>query len=130
MANRYHSKEVLEAFYAKASEVCRNVFTRTRPTAVEKMDTFIVIRFSVEPNPTSSIHNGAMIVLDCFARDRQGGISNENALDELVSGVCAMAPFDDGWLRCNGTPMPIATRSDGMGFHHTEILFTKLIIEV
>lgn len=130
MANRYHSKEVLEAFYYKAKEVCPNVFTRTRPTAVEKMDRFIVIRFSVEPNPTSSIHNGAVVVADCFARDRQGGISNENVLDDLISGMCAIAPFDDGWLRCNGDARLLSTKSDGMGFHHTEVLFTKLIIEV
>lgn len=127
--NRYKRIEVLQELCEKAGTVCENVYTNTRPTAVEKMDEFIVVRLPQGIDPYADTHNSAFVQMNCFARDRQGGITNENALEGLVDGVVNLLPFNDSLMSCNDTPLVMGTVSDGMGFHSTIIQF-RIVIKI
>lgn len=129
MANRYKRKEVLEELYAKALTVCNNVFLTSRPTATDKMDKFIVVRLPQGIDPYADTHNIAYAQMVCFARDRQGGIENENVMEQMIDGVSALFPFNDALMSCNNTPTVLASISDGMGFHSTIIQF-KVVIKI
>jgi hypothetical protein len=127
--NRYKRIEVLQELCEKAGTVCGNVYTNTRPTAVEKMDEFIVVRLPQGIDPYADTHNTAFVQMNCFARDRQGGITNENVLERLVDGVVNLLPFNDSLMSCNDAPLVMGTVSDGMGFHSTIIQF-RIVIKV
>lgn len=129
MANRYKRKEVLQELYAKASTVCDKVFTSSRPTATEKMDEFIVVRLPQGIDPYADTHNIATVQMNCFVRDRQGGVAREDVMEEMVEGVTAIVPFNDSLMSCNDTPLILNTVSDGMGFHSTIIQF-KIVIKL
>lgn len=129
MANRYKRKEVLEELYAKALTVCNKVFLTSRPTATDKMDKFIVVRLPQGIDPYADTHNIAYAQMVCFARDRQGGIENENVMEQMIDGVSALFPFNDTLMSCNNTPLVLASTSDGMGFHSTIIQF-KVVIKI
>lgn len=129
MANRYKRKEVLQALYAKASAVCDKVFTSSRPTATDKMDEFIVVRLPQGIDPYADTHNIAVVQMNCFVRDRQGGIAREDVMEEMIEGITALTPFNDSLMSCNDTPLILNTVSDGMGFHSTIIQF-KIVIKL
>lgn len=129
MANRYKRKEVLQALYAKASTVCDKVFTSSRPTATDKMDEFIVVRLPQGIDPYADTHNIAVVQMNCFVRDRQGGIAREDVMEEMIEGITALTPFNDSLMSCNDTPLILNTVSDGMGFHSTIIQF-KIVIKL
>lgn len=129
MANRYQRKDVLEALAAKAKTVCDRVYTSSRPTATDKMDAFIVVRLPQGIDPYADTHNIAYVQMNCFVRDRQGGVENVNVMDELIEGVTSLTPFNDELMSCNGSPLVLDTKSDGMGFHSTIIQF-KVVIKL
>lgn len=131
MANRYKGKEVLEALCNMITEanISNNVYTRTRPTATEKMDEFIVIRLPQGIDPYADTHNIAYVQFNCFARDRQGGIVNENVIESMVEGVTSLMPFDTDLMSCNSTPVILEVKTDGMGFHSV-IIQIKIVIKV
>ena len=129
MANRYNRKEVLQALYTKASTVCDKVFTSSRPTATDKMDEFIVVRLPQGIDPYADTHNIAVVQMNCFVRDRQGGIAREDVMEEMIEGITALTPFNDSLMSCNDTPLILNTVSDGMGFHSTIIQF-KIVIKL
>ena len=129
MANRYKRKEVLQALYTKASTVCDKVFTSSRPTATDKMDEFIVVRLPQGIDPYADTHNIATVQMNCFVRDRQGGIAREDMIEEMIEGVTALLPFNDTLMSCNDTPLILGTVSDGMGFHSVIIQF-KIVIKL
>lgn len=129
MANRYKRKEVLQALYTKASTVCDKVFTSSRPTATDKMDEFIVVRLPQGIDPYADTHNIATVQMNCFVRDRQGGIAREDVIEEMIEGVTALLPFNDTLMSCNDTPLILGTVSDGMGFHSVIIQF-KIVIKL
>lgn len=129
MANRYKRKEVLQALYTKASTVCDKVFTSSRPTATDKMDEFIVVRLPQGIDPYADTHNIAIVQMNCFVRDRQGGIAREDVMEEMIEGITALTPFNDSLMSCNDTPLILNTVSDGMGFHSTIIQF-KIVIKL
>jgi hypothetical protein len=129
MANRYKRKEVLQALYTKASTVCDKVFTSSRPTATDKMDEFIVVRLPQGIDPYADTHNIAVVQMNCFVRDRQGGIAREDVMEEMIEGITALTPFNDSLMSCNDTPLILNTVSDGMGFHSTIIQF-KIVIKL
>lgn len=129
MANRYKRKEVLQALYTKASTVCDKVFTSSRPTATDKMDEFIVVRLPQGIDPYADTHNIAVVQMNCFVRDRQGGIAREDVMEEMIEGITALTPFNDSLMSCNDSPLILNTVSDGMGFHSTIIQF-KIVIKL
>lgn len=129
MANRYKRKEVLQELYAKAQTVCNKVFLTSRPTATDKMDKFIVVRLPQGIDPYADTHNIAYAQMVCFVRDRQGGIENENVMEEMIDGVSSLFPFNDALMSCNNTPIVLSSVSDGMGFHSTIIQF-KIVIKI
>ena len=129
MANRYQRKDVLEALAAKAKTVCDRVYTSSRPTATDKMDAFIVVRLPQGIDPYADTHNIAYVQMNCFVRDRQGGVENVNVMEELIEGVTSLTPFNDELMSCNGSPLVLDTKSDGMGFHSTIIQF-KVVIKL
>ena len=129
MANRYKRKEVLQALYTKASTVCDKVFTSSRPTATDKMDEFIVVRLPQGIDPYADTHNIAVVQMNCFVRDRQGGIAREDVMEEMIEGITALTPFNDSLMSRNDTPLILNTVSDGMGFHSTIIQF-KIVIKL
>lgn len=129
MANRYKREEVLQEFYNKALTVCDKVFTSSRPTATDKMDQFIIVRLPSGIDPYADTHNTAYVQINCFVRDRQGGIANESVMEELIDGVTSLIPFNDELLACNDEPLVLGTQSDGMGFHSTIIQF-KVVIKI
>lgn len=129
MANRYKREEVLQALYTKASTVCDKVFTSSRPTATDKMDEFIVVRLPQGIDPYADTHNIAVVQMNCFVRDRQGGIAREDVMEEMIEGITALTPFNDSLMSCNDTPLILNTVSDGMGFHSTIIQF-KIVIKL
>lgn len=129
MANRYKRKEVLQALYTKASTVCDKVFTSSRPTATDKMDEFIVVRLPQGIDPYADTHNIAVVQMNCFVRDRQGGIAREDVMEEMIDGITALTPFNDSLMSCNDSPLILNTVSDGMGFHSTIIQF-KIVIKL
>lgn len=129
MANRYKRKEVLQALRTKASTVCDKVFTSSRPTATDKMDEFIVVRLPQGIDPYADTHNIAVVQMNCFVRDRQGGIAREDVMEEMIEGITALIPFNDSLMSCNDTPLIPNTVSDGMGFHSTIIQF-KIVIKL
>ena len=127
MANRYKRKDVLDALYNKALGVCDNSFT-SRPVATDKMDTFIVVSLPQGIDPYADTHNTAYVQFHCYARDRQGGVVNENALEELVDGIVNLFPFNDSLMSCNASPIVLGAKSDGLGFHSV-IIQTRLVIK-
>lgn len=127
MANRYKRKEVLQALYEKAKTVCGKVYT-SRPTAVEKMDEFIVVRLPQGINPYADTHNTAYVQFLCYVRDRQGGVENVNKEEELVDGVTSLFPFNDSLMSCNNKPVVLSSKSDGMDFHCI-IIQVKVVIK-
>lgn len=129
MANRYKREDVLNELYNMALTVCDKVFTSSRPTATDKMDSFIVVRLPQGIDPYADTHNIAYVQMNCFTRDKQGGIANETAMEELVDGVINLLPYDDDLISCNSKPIILETKSDGMGFHSTIIQF-KIVIKV
>jgi hypothetical protein len=129
MANRYKRQEVLESLYEKALTICDNVFTSSRPTATEKMDSFIVLRLPQGIDPYADTHNIAYVQMNCFVRDRQGGIEKADEMETLIEGVTNLIPFNDSLMSCNDAPLVLATQSDGMGFHYTIIQF-KVVIKL
>lgn len=129
MANRYQRKDVLEALAAKAKTVCDRVYTSSRPTATDKMDAFIVVRLPQGIDPYADTHNIAYVQMNCFVRDRQGGVENVNVMEELIEGITSLTPFNDELMSCNGSPLVLETKSDGMGFHSTIIQF-KVVIKL
>lgn len=129
MANRYKREEVLQALYTKASTVCDKVFTSSRPTATDKMDEFIVVRLPQGIDPYADTHNIAVVQMNCFVRDRQGGIAREDVMEEMIEGITALTPFNDSLMSCNDSPLILNTVSDGMGFHSTIIQF-KIVIKL
>lgn len=129
MANRYKREEVLQELYNKALTVCDKVFTSSRPTATDKMDQFIIVRLPQGIDPYADTHNTAYVQMNCFVRDRQGGIANEGAMEQLIDGVASLIPFDDALMSCNSKPLVLETKSDGMGFHSTIIQF-RIVIKV
>lgn len=128
MANRYKRKEVLQALYEKAKTVCGKVYTSSRPTAVEKMDEFIVVRLPQGINPYADTHNTAYVQFLCYVRDRQGGVENVNKEEELVDGVTSLFPFNDSLMSCNDQPVVLSNKSDGMDFHCI-IIQVKVVIK-
>lgn len=129
MANRYKRQEVLQELYKKALTICDKVYTSSRPTATDKMDAFVVIRLPQGIRPYADTHNTAYVQINCFARDKAGGIVSEDIMERLVDGVTNLLPFDDTLMSCNEKPLVLETKSDGMGFHSTIIQF-KVIIKV
>jgi hypothetical protein len=129
MANRYKRKEVLQELYNKAKTVCDKVYTSSRPSATDKMNKFIVVRLPQGIDPYADTHNIAYAQMNCFVRDRQGGVENNDLLEELIDGVVNLLPFDDALMSCNDKPVILDTKSDGMGFHSTIIQF-KLVIKL
>lgn len=127
--NRYKRKAVLEELVTKAKTVSANVFPSTRPTATTKMDDFIVVRLPQGIDPYADTHNIAYVQMNCFVRDRQGGIENSDVMEEMIEGVSALFPFNDALMSCNDTPLVLETKSDGMGFHSTIIQF-KVVIKL
>lgn len=129
MANRYKRSDVLENLYTKALTVCDKVFTSSRPTATEKMNSFIVVRLPQGIDPYADTHNTAYVQMICFVRDRKGGIENVNEEEELIEGITNLVPFDDDLMSCNDKPVVLGTKSDNMGFHSTIIQF-RVVIKV
>lgn len=129
MANRYKRQDVLNELFNMALTVCDKVFTSSRPTATDKMDSFIVIRLPQGIDPYADTHNIAYVQMNCYARDKQGGIVNEPLMETLVDGVVNLLPFDDDLISCNSKPLILETKSDGIGFNSTIIQF-KIVIKV
>lgn len=129
MEDRYKRIDVLEELYTKAQTVCEKVFISSRPTATDKMDKFIVVRLPQGITPYADTHSTAYVQMNCYVRDRQGGIENANVMEELIDGVISLVPFNDELISCNDAPLVLETKSDGMGFHSTAIQF-KIVIKV
>ena len=129
MTNRYKRKDVMESLFTMAKTVCDTVYTSNRPIAAQKKDTFIVVRLPQGISAYADTHNIAYVQMNCFVRDRQGGIVNEDVMEELIDGVTALLPFDDELMSCNEKPLLMECKSDGMGFHSTIIQF-KIVIKV
>lgn len=129
MSNRYKYKDVLADLFAKAKTVSNHVFTSSRPTATERMNSFIVVRLPQGIDPYADTHNTAYVQMNCFARDRQGGVENVDEMERLINGIVGLLPFDDELLSCNDKALVLNTKSDGMGFHSTIIQF-KVVIKV
>lgn len=125
----FKRQEVLQSLYNMALTVCENVFTSSRPTAVDRMDSFIVVRLPQGIDLYADTHNTAYAQFNIFVRDRQGGIESVDAMETLVSGITDLFPIDDGVVACNGKPTILTTKTDGMGFHSTIIQF-KIIIKL
>lgn len=129
MANRYRRKEVLQELWTKALTVCDKVYTTSRPTATDKMDRFIVVRLPQGIDPYADTHNIAYVQIICFVKDRQGGIENVNAEEEMVEGITSLLPFNDALMSCNDKPVVLDSKSDGMGFHSVIVQF-KVVIKL
>lgn len=131
MANETSLYErVMRALYDKAITVDSNVYMSSRPTAVDKKDTFIVVRLSQGIDPYADTHDTAYVQFHCYVRDRQGGIENVQQMGTLIDAVRALIPFSDELIVCNqDKPFQLPSKSDGMGFHSTVIQFKILIKE-
>lgn len=93
------------------------------------MDAFIVIRLPQGIDPYADTHNTAYVQMNCFARDRKGGIASEDVMESLIEGMVNLLPFDDELMSCNEKPLILGSKSDGMGFHSTIIQF-KVVIKL
>lgn len=129
MEDRYKRLDVLQELYTKALTVCDRVFVTTRPTSADSMDKFIVVRLSQGISPYADTHSTAYVQMNCYVKDRQGGIENVNVMQELIDGVISIVPFNDELMSCNDAPLVLETKSDGIGFHATAIQF-KIVIKV
>lgn len=129
MEDKYKRLEVLQELYAKALTVCDKVFVSSRPTSADRMEKFIVVRLSQGITPYADTHSTAYVQMNCYAKDRQGGLENVNVMQELIDGVISLFPFNDSLMSCNDTPLILETKSDGIGFHATAIQF-KIVIKV
>lgn len=129
MANRYKRAEVLQNLYTMAKTVSEHVYTSSRPSATEKMDDFIVIRLPQGIDPYADTHNTAYVQMNCYVRDRQGGVENVGVMERLTDGVVNLFPYDDTLISTVDAPIVLETKSDGMGFHSTIIQF-KIIIKL
>ena len=125
----YKRKEVLRELCDKAFTVCENVFTSSRPTAIDPMQKFIVVRLPQGIDPYADTHHIAYAQFVCYVKDRQGGIEDVDSMEEMIESVKSLFPFDDELLSCNNTPALLVTKSDGMGFHSSVIQF-KLVIKL
>ena len=119
----------MQELYAKALTVCEKVYTNSRPTATDKMDEFIVIRLPQGIDPYADTHNIAYVQMNCFVRDREGGISKDDVIERLIEGITSLLPFNDNLMSCNDTPIILPVVSDGMGFHSAIIQF-KIVIKI
>lgn len=129
MEDKYKRLDVLQELYAKALTVCDKVFVSSRPTSADRMEKFIVVRLSQGITPYADTHSTAYVQMNCYAKDRQGGLENVNVMQELIDGVISLVPFNDSLMSCNDTPLILETKSDGIGFHATAIQF-KIVIKV
>lgn len=128
MANASLYERVMRALYDKAVKIDTHVYTSSRPTAVDKMDSFIVVALPQGIEPYSDTHYVAYAQYHCYVRDFQGGIENVVAMGNLVDAVRALIPFSEQLLVCNqDKPLQLPSKSDGMGFHSTIIQFRILI---
>lgn len=119
----------MQSLYTMAKTVSEHVYTSSRPSATEKMDDFIVIRLPQGIDPYADTHNTAYVQMNCYVRDRQGGVENVGVMERLTDGVVNLFPYDDTLISTVDAPIVLETKSDGMGFHSTIIQF-KIIIKL
>lgn len=127
--NRFNRKEVITRLTLKAKTVCNNVYS-SRPSAkiADRMKEFIVVKIS-EMDPYADTHNIAYAQFICYTKDKQEGIENINASENLIDGIVNLLPFDDGLISCNCSPVMLDSKPDGMGYHAT-IIQQKLVIKL
>jgi len=128
MANRYNRQEVLQMLVDKAKSVCENVFVSTRPQSKPSYTDFLVVRVG-NINPYAQTHNIATVQINCFSKDRDGGVEAVDRIETLIDGVTSLLPFDNELASCNENPIILPSVSDGMGYHAVIIQF-KLIIKL
>ena len=128
MANRYNRKEVLMMLTDMAKSVCDNVFVSTRPQSKQPYNEFLVVRVG-NIDPYAQTHNIATVQINCFAKDRDGGVEAADRIETLIDGVTSLLPFDNERMSCNENPIILPSVSDGMGYHAVIIQF-KLIIKL
>lgn len=128
MANRYNRQEVLMMLTDMAKSVCDNVFVSTRPQSKQPYNEFLVVRVG-NIDPYAQTHNIATVQINCFAKDRDGGVEAADRIETLIDGVTSLLPFDNERMSCNENPIILPSVSDGMGYHAVIIQF-KLIIKL
>lgn len=128
MANRYKRGDVLFALYNKAKEACDRVYT-SRPIAIDQMQQFVVVTLPQGIRPYADTHNTAYVQMTLFVRDKQNGIEDVEAEEQLIDDIVNLCPFDNALMSCNEKPIILQSKSDGMGFHSTIIQF-KIVIKV
>lgn len=128
MANRYKRQEVLMMLTDMAKSVCENVFVSTRPQSKQPYNEFLVVRVG-NIDPYAQTHNIATVQINCFAKDRDGGVEAADRIETLIDGVTSLLPFDNERMSCNENPIILPSVSDGMGYHAVIIQF-KLIIKL
>lgn len=111
-----------------AKSVCDNVFVSTRPQSKQPYNEFLVVRVG-NIDPYAQTHNIATVQINCFAKDRDGGVEAADRIETLIDGVTSLLPFDNERMSCNENPIILPSVSDGMGYHAVIIQF-KLIIKL
>lgn len=127
MANRFKRKEILQTICNRIGTICSNVYPNTRPSATDRMDSFVVVRLPLGVRPASDIHNYSTIQLQCYVRDKKSGVENVSAEEELIDNVLEVMHFSDSLMNCCHTPVILDSKSDGMGFHSTIIQINATI---
>lgn len=128
MANIYNRQNVLETLVEMAKSVCDEVYVSTRPQSKKTGTDFIVVRLNTI-NPYADTHNIAIAQINCFTKDRDGGVEAADRLESMIDGVTSMIPFDNSVMSCNENPSILPSVSDGMGYHAVIIQF-KIIIKL
>lgn len=111
-----------------AKSVCDHVFVSTRPQSKPSYTDFLVVRVG-NIEPYAQTHNIATAQINCFSKDRDGGVEAVDRIESLIDGVTSLLPFDNERMSCNENPVILPSVSDGMGYHAVIIQF-KLIIKL
>ena len=134
MANRFKRKEVLEALLKLMSNVVQEVYTTVRPTVKETSKNWAVVSLPYGINASTSTLNYAHARIQLFYKDRENGIENVNAGEELIDKTIEAMDRDLSvggrfahLMTCNDQPRVLYFKSDHMGYHSVVIQF-KLII--
>lgn len=134
MANRFKRKEILKAFFDMMSDIVEEVHTTDRPTVKDSTKSWAVVSLPYGINAKTSINNDANARIQLFYKDRENGIENVDAGEELVDKTLNAMKRDlvaggryESLMTCNDEPRVIYFKSDHMGYHAIVIQFKVII---
>lgn len=134
MANRFKRKEILKALFDMMSDIVEEVHTTDRPTVKDSTKSWAVVSLPYGINAETSITNYANARIQMFYKDRENGIENVDAGEELVDKTINAMKRDlvaggrfESLMTCNDEPRVIYFKSDHMGYHAIVIQFKVII---